>query len=99
MYRCDKIHFKKLIKRWTDESLGDCSYLNTCRKPDLCKYIHYELDITEEQADKYRCILADAGLQVGDVTDRIRVNSLQIVKTGYRQLPTQWVFFLDIDYL
>lgn len=29
---------------WTDPSLGNCSYLDTCRNMRNCKYIHYELD-------------------------------------------------------
>lgn len=41
---CDKLHFKRLIFSWTDPSLGNCSYLDTCRHMKGCKYIHYELD-------------------------------------------------------
>eukprot|EP00392_Amoebophrya_sp_AT5.2_P010321 g10381.t1 len=47
---CDKIHFKRVIKPWTDFALGDCSYLNTCRKMHTCKYVHYTLDLTYTQA-------------------------------------------------
>jgi mRNA (2'-O-methyladenosine-N6-)-methyltransferase len=28
----------------TDERLGNCSFLNTCRNPRMCKHIHYEFD-------------------------------------------------------
>lgn len=41
---CDKLHFKKIIQKHTDESLGDCSFLNTCFHMDTCKYVHYEVD-------------------------------------------------------
>ena len=41
---CDKLHFKRLIFPWTDPTLGNCSYLDTCRHMKGCKYIHYELD-------------------------------------------------------
>ena len=41
---CDKIHFRRIIKPHTDMSLGDCSYLDTCRHMDKCKFIHYEVD-------------------------------------------------------
>ena len=41
---CDKLHFAKIIQPHTDESLGDCSFLNTCFHMDTCKYIHYEVD-------------------------------------------------------
>ena len=43
-FACEKLHFKRLIFPWTDPSLGNCSYLDTCRHMKGCKYIHYELD-------------------------------------------------------
>ncbi|KAH9381497.1 hypothetical protein HPB48_005528 [Haemaphysalis longicornis] len=39
---CAKLHFNKIIQKHTDESLGDCSFLNTCFHMDSCKYVHYE---------------------------------------------------------
>lgn len=41
---CEKLHFKKIIQKHTDESLGDCSFLNTCFHMDTCKYVHYRVD-------------------------------------------------------
>lgn len=41
---CAKLHFNKIIQKHTDESLGDCSFLNTCFHMDSCKYVHYEVD-------------------------------------------------------
>lgn len=35
--QCNKLHFKKIIQLHTDESLGDCSFLNTCFHMDSCK--------------------------------------------------------------
>ena len=32
------------LKPHTDVSLGDCSYLDTCRHMATCKFIHYEVD-------------------------------------------------------
>jgi len=46
---CDKLHFNKIIKKHTDESLGDCSFLNTCFHMDTCKYVHYEIESTQSQ--------------------------------------------------
>ncbi|XP_039443274.1 N6-adenosine-methyltransferase MT-A70-like protein [Culex pipiens pallens] len=43
-FQCNKLHFKKIIQSHTDESLGDCSFLNTCFHMDSCKYVHYEVD-------------------------------------------------------
>ena len=40
---CPKLHFAKIIQPHTDESLGDCSFLNTCFHMDTCKYIHYRV--------------------------------------------------------
>lgn len=45
-YICKKVHFRKIIQKHTDESLGDCSFLNTCFHMDTCKYVHYEVDYT-----------------------------------------------------
>ncbi|KAI9359574.1 MT-A70-domain-containing protein [Zopfochytrium polystomum] len=41
----DSVHFRRIIKPYTDLSLGDCSYLNTCHRiEEGCKYVHYELE-------------------------------------------------------
>lgn len=49
---CDKLHFKKIIAKHTEESLGDCSFLNTCFHMDSCKYVHYEVDYDEKQQSR-----------------------------------------------
>ena len=41
---CVKLHFRKIINEHTDESLGDCSFLNTCFHMETCKYVHYEIN-------------------------------------------------------
>ncbi|KAF7274373.1 methyltransferase like 3 [Rhynchophorus ferrugineus] len=48
---CKKLHFKKIIQKHTDESLGDCSFLNTCFHMDTCKYVHYEVDRAGQNTD------------------------------------------------
>lgn len=48
--KCNKLHFKKIIQSHTDESLGDCSFLNTCFHMDSCKYVHYEVDAPSSQS-------------------------------------------------
>ncbi|CAH0596967.1 unnamed protein product [Chrysodeixis includens] len=48
---CRKLHFKKIIQPHTDEALGDCSFLNTCFHMDSCKYVHYEVDNTDPNAN------------------------------------------------
>lgn len=42
--KCDFVHFKPVIKPHTDINLGDCSYLDTCRHMDICKFVHYEIE-------------------------------------------------------
>uniref|UniRef100_UPI00398ED5EB N(6)-adenosine-methyltransferase subunit METTL3 n=1 Tax=Pristiophorus japonicus TaxID=55135 RepID=UPI00398ED5EB len=41
---CKKLHFRRIINKHTDDTLGDCSFLNTCFHMDTCKYVHYEID-------------------------------------------------------
>ncbi|XP_049879979.1 N6-adenosine-methyltransferase subunit METTL3 isoform X2 [Pectinophora gossypiella] len=48
---CRKLHFKKIIQAHTDEALGDCSFLNTCFHMDTCKYVHYQVDSTDPNAN------------------------------------------------
>jgi mRNA (2'-O-methyladenosine-N6-)-methyltransferase len=55
---CEKLHFKKIIHKHTDESLGDCSFLNTCFHIDVCKYVHYEIEYPE--------VKVNLNLRVGD---------------------------------
>ncbi|XVE58137.1 hypothetical protein DITRI_Ditri04bG0146000 [Diplodiscus trichospermus] len=47
-FACKKVHFKRIIAPHTDISLGDCSFLDTCRHMKTCKYVHYELDQTQD---------------------------------------------------
>lgn len=42
------LSFSRIINKHTDESLGDCSFLNTCFHMDTCKYVHYEIDSPPE---------------------------------------------------
>lgn len=37
-WTCHRLHFRKIIQAHTDESLGDCSFLNTCFHMETCKY-------------------------------------------------------------
>ena len=44
---CHKVHFKPIISLHTDTSLGDCSYLDTCRHMEICKFVHYQIEESE----------------------------------------------------
>ena len=41
---CHKVHFKPIIGAHTDTSLGDCSYLDTCRHMEICRFVHYQIE-------------------------------------------------------
>lgn len=41
---CSNVHFKPIIKSHTDVNLGDCSYLDTCRHMEICKFVHYQIE-------------------------------------------------------
>eukprot|EP00897_Mesotaenium_endlicherianum_P000948 jgi/Mesen1/10854/ME000093S10374 len=45
---CLKVHFRRIIAPHTDVNLGDCSFLDTCRNMKTCKYVHYELDPSQD---------------------------------------------------
>jgi mRNA (2'-O-methyladenosine-N6-)-methyltransferase len=47
---CERLHFQKIIQKHTDETLGDCSFLNTCFHMDSCKYVHYKVDYSTVRA-------------------------------------------------
>lgn len=46
---CPDVHFRKIINTHTDVSLGNCSYLDTCRHMEYCKYIHYTIEEQDER--------------------------------------------------
>lgn len=50
--RCSRLHFKKIIQAHTDVVLGDCSFLNSCYHIKTCKYVHYQVDESDEQVVK-----------------------------------------------
>ena len=45
---CKFVHYRRIITPYTDISLGDCSYLDSCRNMATCKYIHYCIEGTEK---------------------------------------------------
>ncbi|CAG0878512.1 unnamed protein product [Darwinula stevensoni] len=75
---CKKLHFRKIIQKHTDESLGDCSFLNTCFHMDSCKYVHYEVDYegVEQRGKK-------------DLKDRLSLSKSNTV--GIVLFPPQWI--------
>ncbi|XP_071765205.2 N(6)-adenosine-methyltransferase subunit METTL3 [Centroberyx gerrardi] len=87
---CTKLHFRRIINKHTDESLGDCSFLNTCFHMDTCKYVHYEIDSPPEAEGGLLGPQAGAvelGLHQGDADSNVG-----------KLFPSQWIC-CDIRYL
>ncbi|KAM3842433.1 N(6)-adenosine-methyltransferase subunit METTL3 [Diretmus argenteus] len=87
---CTKLHFRRIINKHTDESLGDCSFLNTCFHMDTCKYVHYEIDSPPEAEGGLLGPHAGAtelGLHPGDADSNVG-----------KLFPSQWIC-CDIRYL
>ncbi len=81
---CDKLHFAKIIQPHTDESLGDCSFLNTCFHMASCKYIHYEVDADDIRKEKKAAAASNLTVTSPVVRSRHLLETLKLV-------PPQWV--------
>ncbi|XP_020504905.2 N6-adenosine-methyltransferase subunit METTL3 [Labrus bergylta] len=87
---CTKLHFRRIINKHTDESLGDCSFLNTCFHMDTCKYVHYEIDSPPDAEGSLLGPQAGAtelALCAGDTDSNVG-----------KLFPSQWIC-CDIRYL
>ncbi|XP_005104194.1 N6-adenosine-methyltransferase catalytic subunit [Aplysia californica] len=80
---CKRLHFKKIIKKHTDESLGDCSFLNTCFHMDTCKYVHYEIDYPEQRFPSTDLMKKEAAL--GKMPSEIGDDG------SVQMFPPQWI--------
>ncbi|KAG8140841.1 putative Methyltransferase like 3 protein [Naja naja] len=88
---CRKLHFRRIINKHTDESLGDCSFLNTCFHMDTCKYVHYEIDAcTDLDAPCGRELISGQELAMPQAVGRD--------SSVDRLFPPQWIC-CDIRYL
>ncbi|XP_052903047.1 N6-adenosine-methyltransferase MT-A70-like protein [Anopheles moucheti] len=96
-YQCNKLHFKKIIQNHTDETLGDCSFLNTCFHMDTCKYVHYEVDTYVGQTPN----IVPAKLEPTD--ERVAGQKRHAVDACATLYPPQWIQcdlrFLDMTVL
>ena len=62
---CKKVHFKPIIKPHTDVTQGDCSYLDTCRHMDICKFVHYQIEDNDIPSNRKELILSgDTGNKI-----------------------------------
>ncbi|KAK4029292.1 N6-adenosine-methyltransferase catalytic subunit isoform X1 [Daphnia magna] len=68
-WNCHRLHFRKIIQPHTDESLGDCSFLNTCFHMETCKYVHYEVDQAIKTKDDFEpSLLGQSVMSRGEST-------------------------------
>ncbi|XP_061404211.1 N6-adenosine-methyltransferase catalytic subunit isoform X1 [Lethenteron reissneri] len=99
---CPKLHFRRIIHKHTDESLGDCSFLNTCFHMDTCKYVHYEIDGGG--------LAAGGGMggpgrrgRMEEAAAAVAVNRPRDDTTAGKLFPSQWINcdirFLDMSIL
>ncbi|MFT7812726.1 N6-adenosine-methyltransferase 70 kDa subunit [Arapaima gigas] len=87
---CTKLHFRRIINKHTDESLGDCSFLNTCFHMDTCKYVHYEIDCPPDVES------SSLGPQPGST--ELSMRSGDADRNVGKLFPAQWIC-CDIRYL
>ncbi|XP_035462803.2 N6-adenosine-methyltransferase subunit METTL3-like [Scophthalmus maximus] len=80
---CTKLHFRRIINKHTDESLGDCSFLNTCFHMDTCKYVHYEIDSPPEAEGSL------LGPQAG--TTELGLHAEDADSNVDKLFPSQWI--------
>eukprot|EP01066_Platyproteum_vivax_P000352 Platyproteum_vivax@DN10394_c0_g1_i1.p1 len=87
---CSKVHFRKVILPHTELSLGDCSYLDSCRHMEKCKFVHYEVDMENlaEGASSVQAIVSKGSkVGPGSFTHDIGVVRLDTAE----DTPAQWV--------
>uniref|UniRef100_H2Y8F1 mRNA m(6)A methyltransferase n=1 Tax=Ciona savignyi TaxID=51511 RepID=H2Y8F1_CIOSA len=92
---CQKLHFRKILKAHTDESLGDCSFLNTCFHMDTCKYVHYEIDYRGTDLDPRKSRRGVKKETQKSVLPKFNSDEDYISR---KMLPPQWIS-CDIRYL
>lgn len=90
-FKCNRLHFKKIIQAHTDVVLGDCSFLNTCFHMSTCKYVHYQVDNAEQTANKALKISQQDAAESSQVL--IPKRSIEVTLN-----PPQWIQ-CDLRYL
>ncbi|CAG0887664.1 unnamed protein product [Cyprideis torosa] len=74
---CKKLHFERIIERHTDESLGDCSFLNTCFHMSMCKYVHYKVEVGPSASSSQPSASRDQRRGSRDVSANSSINDLK----------------------
>ncbi|XP_022654032.1 N6-adenosine-methyltransferase 70 kDa subunit-like [Varroa jacobsoni] len=85
---CGRLHFKKILQKHTDETLGDCSFLNTCFHMDTCKYVHYQVDISGHSGGSGSGTVAASGGPGGRISTGL---AGELEKPVAILQPPQWI--------
>ncbi|KAH0477826.1 MAG: uncharacterized protein KVP18_003324 [Porospora cf. gigantea A] len=90
---CDKVHFRPVLFPHTDVSLGDCSYLDTCRHIESCRFVHYEIDIDGDMSVEGCGPIVVEGVQTSfdaATVDASASHELGTVGSGV-EVDAQWI--------
>lgn len=86
---CGLIHFRRILLPHTDVSLGDCSYLDTCRHMASCRFVHYEVDLDVGSAKQKSELLER--MEATDQASGVAHNIGTVFSGHLEELPAQWI--------
>jgi mRNA (2'-O-methyladenosine-N6-)-methyltransferase len=99
---CENVHFRPIIKPHTDLSLGDCSYLDTCRHMEICKFVHYAIEeenLTSSNRKELVLSAVGGGVPSQWVNCDIRKFDLSILgKFDVIMADPPWDIHMDLPY-
>lgn len=86
---CPLIHFRRIMLPHTDISLGDCSYLDTCRHMSSCRFVHYEVDL-DVGSDAQKSELLERS-ELKNVTNTFTHTIGTVFSGNLEIVPAQWI--------
>eukprot|EP00340_Litonotus_pictus_P010376 CAMPEP_0170519930 /NCGR_PEP_ID=MMETSP0209-20121228/5160_1 /TAXON_ID=665100 ORGANISM="Litonotus pictus, Strain P1" /NCGR_SAMPLE_ID=MMETSP0209 /ASSEMBLY_ACC=CAM_ASM_000301 /LENGTH=459 /DNA_ID=CAMNT_0010805929 /DNA_START=326 /DNA_END=1702 /DNA_ORIENTATION=+ len=100
--KCEFVHFKPVIRPHTEVTMGDCSYLDTCRHMDICKFVHYEIEDNDMFSSNRRELVLSStsgGLPSQWMNCDIRFFDLRILgKFEVIMADPPWDIHMDLPY-
>lgn len=88
---CLKVHFRRVLLPHTDISLGDCSYLDTCRHMAACKFVHYEIDGNDIMLHNRHHPIMHIPARGGILGPRLKEVHQIVDEKSDSGVPTQWL--------
>jgi mRNA m6A methyltransferase catalytic subunit len=99
---CKNVHFRPILEPHTDVSLGDCSYLDTCRHMEICKFVHYQIEDDDMQPSNRKELVLSGDEEVLDsqwVNCDIRYFDYSILgKFDVIMADPPWDIHMDLPY-